>query len=434
MSALENILGMLPDRVGEGKNSQIYTPPHIAEEMVNALPAEVFNKDTTFLDICCKSGIFLYKIYQKLMESPSMIADFPNETDRATHIVHKQLFGIAPSTFCKMFSTRTVYGYLEPDSHIISLGDNYNHVMQNPDRRFLLETLKKEFNMKAFDIVIGNPPYNKGMDLDFVDTAYKLSKNETGIVCMITPAKWQTAEADQRIASKISYGEFREKYVPHMSHVVFYPCCKDVFDILQVDGITWFLLDKNSTYDKCKVVNKSTHIERFNSTENRNITKRQSLINIGNEIIEYLGDYKKFDFGYTHNKRFQVWTNSQVPGGGLSTVEAPRQTQFVGISEILDTQLKKEPNSGTCTLSYEDDTEQGCKYFISWLNTKFTRFFIGVNQSKLTGIICNDCFRFVPAPPSGKFDHIYTDEELYKAFNLPQKYIDVIEAVIKERK
>lgn len=25
-------------------------------------------------------------------------------------------------------------------------------------------------------------------------------------------------------------------------------------------------------------------------------------------------------------------------------------------------------------------------------------------------------------------------EELYKAFNLPQKYIDVIESVIKERK
>ena len=43
-------------------------------------------------------------------------------------------------------------------------------------------------------------------------------------------------------------------------------------------------------------------------------------------------------------------------------------------------------------------------------------------------------WRFVPAPPSGKFDHIYTDEELYKAFNLPQKYIDVIETVIKERK
>lgn len=60
--------------------------------------------------------------------------------------------------------------------------------------------------------------------------------------------------------------------------------------------------------------------------------------------------------------------------------------------------------------------------------------FVAINISKLTGILTDDCFRFVPAPPSDKFDHIYTDQELYKAFNLPQKYIDVIEAVIKERK
>ena len=40
-----------------------------------------------------------------------------------------------------------------------------------------------------FDVVIGNPPYNKGMDLDFVDLGYKISNKYT---VMITPAKWQT--------------------------------------------------------------------------------------------------------------------------------------------------------------------------------------------------------------------------------------------------
>ena len=56
--------------------------------------------------------------------------------------------------------------------------------------------------------------------------------------------------------------------------------------------------------------------------------------------------------------------------------------------------------------------------------------------SDMVDLLPADVFywRFVPAPPSGKFDHIYTDAELYEAFNLPQKYIDVIEAVIKERK
>lgn len=66
------------------------------------------------------------------------------------------------------------------------------------------------------------------------------------------------------------------------------------------------------------------------------------------------------------------------------------------------------------------------------LNCKFTKFFVACNISKLTGILTNDYFRFVPALPTGKFDHIYIDQELYEAFDLPQKYRDVIEAVIKE--
>lgn len=69
----------------------------------------------------------------------------------------------------------------------------------------------------------------------------------------------------------------------------------------------------------------------------------------------------------------------------------------------------------------------------AFLNTKLVRFLVLVNVSKLT-ILDNYTFRFVPAPPNGKFDHIFTDEELYDHFNLPQKYRDIINAIIKERK
>lgn len=39
-----------------------------------------------------------------------------------------------------------------------------------------------------FDVVIGNPPYNNDLYLDFVQLGHQLSSN---YVCMITPAKWQ---------------------------------------------------------------------------------------------------------------------------------------------------------------------------------------------------------------------------------------------------
>mgnify|MGYP001625074033 FL=1 len=51
---------------------------------------------------------------------------------------------------------------------------------------------------------------------------------------------------------------------------------------------------------------------------------------------------------------------------------------------------------------------------------------------KLTGVYNNYDWRFVPDP--GAFDHIFTDEELYKKYNLTDDEIKLIESVIKERK
>lgn len=82
----------------------------------------------------------------------------------------------------------------------------------------LIDEMKKEFGQMKFDVVIGNPPYNKGMDLDFVDLGYKISNKYT---VMITPAKWQTTADDYSgCASKnINYKQFREMYVPHIQNI-----------------------------------------------------------------------------------------------------------------------------------------------------------------------------------------------------------------------
>lgn len=99
--------------------------------------------------------------------------------------------------------------------------------------------------------------------------------------------------------------------------------------------------------------------------------------------------------------------------------------------------------SSQLKVTFESDSRVECESFASYLNSRFLRFFIALNISKMTPVTTNDYFRFVPAPMvldehgnriPGKFDHVYTDQELYKTWNLPQKYIDVIEAIVKERK
>lgn len=376
------------------------------------------------------------------METESLIQEFPDKADRRNHILKNQLYGISPDQMCQLMSTRTVYGTIGCKSNIISFGDNYLRVMQNTDKRFLYNRLKEEFNKMNFDVVIGNPPYNKGMDLDFVDLGYKISDK---YVCMITPAKWQTAADDYSgCASKnIDYKQFREKYVPHMSYVCFYPNCSDVFDIQERSGITYFLMNRQVSNEDCTVENKSKYQPLLNSIYSRKITNRESLLNIVNEIRQFMGEYESFRFITTQGKyAVNIGKCIRNERGKKDMYQALGIISYsTGKASVLENTeiLKKINNNFVNTIAnseiiFQSNDIDECKSFESWITSKFVRFFLLGNISTRSNIFNSNYFRFVPAPPSGKFDHIYTDAELYKAFNLPQKYIDVIEAVVKERK
>ena len=79
-----------------------------------------------------------------------------------------------------------------------------------------------------------------------------------------------------------------------------------------------------------------------------------------------------------------------------------------------------------------DDIDE-CKSFYTWISSKFTRFFILINISSLR-ILNDNTFRFVPCPPNNSFDHLYTDEEMYDRFNLPEEYRVVIDSILRDRK
>ena len=419
-------------------SNYIFTPQNIVEDMLNMLPDDFWTPDKKILDIYTKSGRFLKEAFKRLYNSP-YLADM-DIAKRKRHILTEQLFGLTDDFTCLLLSERMLYGYAQYGKKHIKMIKNMIPFVQSQDHKFINNLLEKEFDTMKFDLVIGNPPYNKGMDLDFIDLGYKLSKQ---YVCMITPAKWQTAAANQGVVSKnMTYGKFRQELVPHMSHVVFYPDTHDVFLISQVDGITYFLLEKDIIVEQCIIENRCSMQKYFNSLERRSICTGESLHNIGNEIIEYLTKYPKFKFS-TVKGRYQVWINSKIALGGNDAQnnvhilsENTGSCQCIGKCRIIDTNdaISMTSKIVDSNLAFASDNIQDCNSFESWIKTKFIRFFVLINISKLNNVICNTCFRFVPAPPSGKFDHIYTDKELYEAFNLPQKYIDVIEAVVKERK
>ena len=423
-----------------------YTPKDIVDDMLDLLPKELWsNPSATFLDICSKSGVFLDRIYWRLELGLEKI--IPDDLDRSDHIITKQIFGLSLSKEMAEISRGVVYGTYRanhPNAFTMQFKDesgnikvmernvdtnikhNYEDILKDETGQLFRDTVKEAFGDMKFDVVVGNPPYNKGMDLDFVNLGFNLCQK---YCVMITPAKWQTSEADQRVSSKISYGEFRKKLVKHMSEVVFYPDAGDVFDIGLKGGISYFVMDKDE-HEKCTVTNKMKNQPIFNSIEVRDIRGAETLLNIGNEINMALKNYRKFIFNSVNtNLKYLVVNSNKVIGAKGNCFLIDGTATVLSKSEII-----KRGNPINTDVVFASDSECECKSFISWIDTKLVRFLVLINLNKLGPVMTNDYFRFVPAPPSGKFDHIYTDQELYQAFNLPQKYIDVIEAVIKERK
>lgn len=442
------------------------TPESIAEEMVAMIPDEIIqNINSKYLDINCKTGVFPIKIRDRIMkENKTLLEMFPEgrERERRKYIdEHNILYGIS---WIKEYAERSrvnIYGKVTTIGNIYYVPEVKSKGKLEPAYRSLIkvkdegelfnDTIKEicEMQFKTdmnFDVVIGNPPYNDGMDMDFVFKAFQLCTKYT---IMITPAKCFTAEVTQKISSQHSYGDFRKELVPHMRYICFYPDCKDVFNIKQADGISWYLIDKINTYDKCTIENRLKANNIINSISERNICNNNTLFNVGDEIINYIGEYNKFQFTDCDQGRFKILTNNHAPGGALYAFSPSTSSIYVlGKSYILDTQTnrlgfgeKKLPKDATEV--YSSDNLDECMSFLSWLKTKFVRFFVAINISKLAPMMCNECFRFVPAPPSGKFDHIYTDEELYEYFGLNKpeaqtkdgiRYKDIIEAIINERK
>lgn len=407
------LLKILPNSTSD----EVFTGEGVALEIVTSLVSwiepDIFkNPSSKFLDIYTKSGIFLLLLYEVLMENlADTIAD---ESERSNHILSNMLYGISPSLELALVSRKTLYGNWSTVGNIKYLQGYKDKVKKD------FKGMDKELGTMKFDVVIGNPPYNNDVYLDFVTLAHQLSSKYT---CMITPAKWQAKGGEKN-------EKFRRDIVPYMSHIVYYPNSHDVFNVAERGGISYCILDKKEhNIKEYKVVDKA-HPLISSKNSAVDYRKKSCLHNDNiNKIISKccIGGRLNID---VKTSRFNVFTSLMVCSAQVDSLY-PKDGLLLVLNPMNIVENCSTYKSSNYKMVFSSSTKDECESFVSYTNTRLVRFLIFVGLCG-NSVISREAWRFVPDP--GAFDHIFTDEELYQKYSLTPEEIAIIESVIKERK
>lgn len=442
----------LEDRWGK---DGVFTPTNIVKDMIDLLPDSIWNPESTFIDISCKTGAFLAEIYTRLDTELSKLDEYKDPVKRRSHILNNQLFGLAlRNDESLFFSRRNVFGDPFSDNiDVINAGNSSYLDLVKQKQYSIIETqLKGKFGRMKFDVVVGNPPYNNDIYLDFVTLGHHLSTQYT---LMITPAKWQ-AKTDGKPAGSKSPDKnvkFRENIVPFMSKIVYYRDTTEIFNITDDGGISYYLMNKvNNPYKMVKCIcskNKSLESDWEIHDEKEVVLLPRKILNVlgkmgqlGEDSFKQSKYVKNVDtgesgiMGQLGFKRF-TYTSEQDRGellkqaGYVEIMQGSKVCGYKSIKELFTTdRLDKYKVITSCmwgggvltigpdgrvlgnnaihvigpyqvpkgsfpVLAYFDSGDIA-KNFVSYLNTRAIRLltYCGICGATLT----KEFFRFVPNP------------------------------------
>ena len=453
------------------------------------------NSSARFLDPACKTGVFLREIAKRLMAGlEGEIPDLQQRanhifTKQLYGLAITQLTGMLArrSVYCSktangQFSVCDAFTTAEGNIRFEALQHDWKDgrcrfcgasqtvydrgvEMEQHAYQFIHTYTPEEiFGTMKFDVIIGNPPYQledggsgksaKPIYHLFIEQAKKLNPQ---FLCMIIPSRW--------FSGGKGLDDFRDTMLNdrHISHLVDFFDSAECFPGVDLSGgVCYFLWDKayNGT---CRI---TTHRNGAQSTTDRYMIEKGSssfirfneAISIVHKIIE--PNFVSFDSivssarpfglrtffkGRVTKKAGDIKIYAYPKDGYITRDEVLRNDQWIDKYKvfvakaygergtfpylILGKPFIGEPNT-CCTETYIHigtfDNAETAENVISYIKTKFFRFLVLLKKN--TQDSSRKVYSFVPMQD---FSEKWTDEKLYKKYNLNQGEIDFIESMIR---
>ena len=334
-----------------------------------------------------------------------------------------------------------------------------------------VQSPKEVMNMK-FDVIVGNPPYQLGSNDNrsnsrdrpiynlFIEQAKKLNPR---YLVMIIPSRWMT--------SGLGLTKFRQEMLedPHIMSMVDFPVASEVFPGVEIKGgVCYFLWSRDEdNQHECSVttvrdgktfgpiarnlneydvfVRDGKAIPLLHKVLNRQEQSITSILSVDKQFgwTSNFRDFETRDFdgavplhygfrgkrlvGYIDRRnitksaelvdKWKVMVPQAGSDGGQRIPDPVIGTSFITSSPSVCTQ--------TYLFFYVDSKEEAISVQ-SYIKTKFVRFLISLRKN--TQHATRSTYLWVPIQ---NWDHIYTDNELYKKYGLDSDEIEHIEYQIK---
>lgn len=342
------------------------------------------------------------------------------------------------------------------DETTIANEDTHHPFINDTDHKFI--NLIKDGKMK-FDVIIGNPPYQVNTNKNgaqarpiyntFVEKALSLNPD---YLTMIIPARW--------FSGGMGLNSFRDFMINQdkIREIVYFKNSNDCFNGVQIKGgICYFLYDKKHS-GLCSFndgeINIKRKLNQFKDvliSDNKSISIINKIGNVNNlsELFSSIspfglptnfngGDENKnnfFDIKIYGTRKIFYINESEIKKQHKSfnkfKVLLPQASDGSGVYPIsvLGKPILANPKE-VCTATYivsgffNNKTE--AENYITYIKSKFVRYLISLLKN--TQHLSKSKVCLVPIQD---FNEEWTDEKLYKKYNLTEEEINHIEESIR---